>query len=1127
MPMEKTPFKKLKPRIALFVFLSTLPTIFILVYHVFDGRHESYNQSLHQAEQVMGRIVHAQVELTNRSKKLLVGLASFSAIQQPELSVCARQLEAVTRFSSDYSDISLKDPNGITVCSSQTDLIDDHIDAPLRAALRTQEFVASVETDLVSGELGFKFVYPIGLTSPEQFQGVLVATAQSDVWSRELVWLSLPENTVAFVADAKERIVANFPYDASIIGSTVDEGRGTISNLPLFTRQEGQVFLGSDGLARTFVSQHIGSAHDPDSPTLYVGIPVSMTLSGIAFDKLEGAFVLLLLATLFFVFAMLGVRRSILDPIGRLLDATKKLEQGELQLAENAQGASELVELHNSFLRMARARLDSERTLEQTRQQLIASQYHINSHIENTPLGYVSWDKNFICTGWNKTCETLFGYTAEESIGKHGMELIVPPMIRSDLDAVFAQLLNQHGGTHNINENITKDGRLLVCDWYNTPIKDSAGNVVGVSSFMQDITEKIRAEEESKRTKDLLEYSQSAAKVGGWELDIATNELYWTAETYRLHDTTPEEFNPAEKMNAEYYLPEYQPILSKAFKDAVTVGKGYELELELFTTKGRLISVYTTCTVTMKEGVPAKLTGIFQDITDQKAAKNSLQREQSRMESILATAADGIVLIDASGQILSFNRAAEQMFGWSTSQVLGKNLSMLMPEPYQSEHDNYLASYVETREAKIIGKGREVAGLRANGTQFPLHLSVSEWFDGEEQLFTGLVRDITKQKEIQAQLIQTQKMDSLTQLSGGLAHDFNNLLAIIIGNLDFLEESLPADDENLDRVQSALRAADRGADITARMLRFARLKTNYTEVHAPLIVNDLLLEMVEILRRTLGPSFDVELNCDNKPVWVNVDPAEFENVVLNLGLNARDAMPEGGEVSIAVHQEYLESGPVAELEAGNWMHLTFRDSGAGMTPEVQQQIFEPFFTTKSGKGSGLGLAMAYGFVQQAGGHIQVSSEPGGGTVFDLYLPISSLSTAEPISSQIKRLKGGNECILLVDDEIELLKLTESQLLDLGYKVHTASNAEEALAKLRSQQGIDLLITDIVMPGGMLGTELAVVAERSQPSLRILLTSGYTRQVTEDPRYKRFDNLILNKPYRKSDLAQRIREVLEG
>lgn len=847
----------------------------------------------------------------------------------------------------------------------------------------------------------------------------------------------------------------------------------------------------------------------------------------LASDKLQSTVVMFLFAAVCYLVVINAVKKSVLNPIRELLDATKKLEQGELELTTESIAASELIELRDGFIAMAKTRLNHEQELMLVQQERERNEKKLFNHMINTPLGCIFWDKAFRCTGWNKAAEKIFGYTEQEAMGRHATELIVPKDIQGEIEEAFMLFLKQGSGVSKKNHNVTRDGSIIVCEWYNTPIMDTEGTTIGVTSLIQDITMQATFEEKSRTTTDLLAYSQTAAKVGGWELDLETNELFWTAETYRIHEASPETFNPTVDAGVGFFLPASQPVITLALAEAMESGKGYALELETYTAKGRVISVFTNCTVTMKNGKPAKLTGIIQDITEQNLAKNNLNREQLRLKSILATAAEGIILIDNQGTVLSFNIAAEKMFGIAADQVIGQNVSTLMPDPYRAEHDSYLSNYIETREAKIIGKGREVTGKHANGQLFPIGLSVSEWFDGDEQLFTGVVRDLTAQKETQSQLIQTQKMESFSQLSGGLAHDFNNLLAVIMGNLDLLKLKMKDDDENLRPIQSALHAVERGADITDRMLRFSRVKSSFTGFLVSQNVNEMLEEMVDILRQTLGPTFKLGLTCETESVWIRVDPAEFENVILNLGINARDAMDGGGTFTVSASKEYLEDGNDRGLIGGEWLHMIFADTGEGIPRKIQEKIFEPFFTTKTGRGSGLGLAMAYSFAKQNEGHISVNSELGHGTQFHIHLPLSLPPVADSAGDALAVIQGGDESILLVDDERAILELTEQQLTDLGYQVHIASNAEEALVILRDGIDVDLLFTDIMMPGGMLGTELAEVAQRLRPELRVLLTSGFAQPADSTSENNPYASLILKKPYRIQDVSKRIRETLEG
>jgi PAS domain S-box-containing protein len=665
-----------------------------------------------------------------------------------------------------------------------------------------------------------------------------------------------------------------------------------------------------------------------------------------------------------------------------------------------------------------------------------------------------------------------------------------------------------------------------VCDWYNTPIVDANGEVIGVSSLIQDITDRVGSELESKRTTDLLEYSQQAARVGGWELNLETGELYWTDETYRIHDTSPKEFNPTVDAGVSYFLPDAQEIITEALTRATELGEGYALELDTFTTKGRLISVYTTCKVTMRNGKPYLLTGIFQDITERKREKDNFLREQRRLESILETAADSVVIVDRLGAIVSINKAAEEMFLLRSDEVVGQNVSLLMPESDGQAHDGYMSRYYETGAKYLIGNTRDLTAKRSDGSHFSMQISLSEWSHGDEQFFTGVIRDMTEQKEVLARLIQSQKMESLAQLSGGLAHDFNNLLAIVIGNLDILAGQLDLDSENMERLETAIHAAERGADITGRMLKLTRSDQSVASSVEALDINELLVELVTLFRRTLDPTYQINLELDTQPIWVRVNKSEFENVVLNLCVNARDAMPDGGEMTISTEVlPLLDSVDTGSDGSREMVQVSLSDNGPGMSSELITRIFEPFFSTKAGKGSGLGLAMAYSFAASHEGEIKAVSEPGEGTTMQLRLPISNGTDVSPRHGLVKEVPGGSETILVVDDEPDLVVVTEKILQSLGYEVITVASVSSALTVLQSQRRVDLLLSDVVMPGGVLGPELAQLARDARPSIRVVLMSGYVDLQRFSDKAMDASIPLLSKPFRKAELATVVRQAL--
>ncbi|MDG4552499.1 MAG: ATP-binding protein [Candidatus Contendobacter sp.] len=392
-----------------------------------------------------------------------------------------------------------------------------------------------------------------------------------------------------------------------------------------------------------------------------------------------------------------------------------------------------------------------------------------------------------------------------------------------------------------------------------------------------------------------------------------------------------------------------------------------------------------------------------------------------------------------------------------------------------------------------------------------------------------VARDITQRKHAEAQLRQAQKMQAIGQLTGGIAHDFNNLLAIIMGNLELLNEQLATQPELHEMAQQALRATDRGAKLTQRLLAFSRRQPLLAQ---PTDLNKLVLGMLELMRRTLGANIQIETTLASDLEQTLVDPAQFENALLNLVINARDAMPQGGRLTLTTANILIETASEAatqiETPSGPYVMLAVSDTGVGMTPESLERAFEPFFTTKeTGKGSGLGLSMVYGLVKQSNGHITIHSEPGRGATVRLYLPQvahAGRATTESRAADAS-IQGQGETILVVEDDAEVRRFAVSALRGLGYQPLQAADAATALRVLETTPRIALLFTDIVMPGEMDGVKLATEAQRRYPGLRVLLTSGYTEHASLSEGELTAAVEVLAKPYRKADLGRKLRALL--
>ncbi|GLS44235.1 hypothetical protein GCM10007884_22230 [Methylobacterium brachythecii] len=398
---------------------------------------------------------------------------------------------------------------------------------------------------------------------------------------------------------------------------------------------------------------------------------------------------------------------------------------------------------------------------------------------------------------------------------------------------------------------------------------------------------------------------------------------------------------------------------------------------------------------------------------------------------------------------------------------------------------------------------------------------------GRVRAMAGVVMDTTRQHDAEERLNQAQKMEAIGQLTGGVAHDFNNLLTIIVGNLDMIVRR-PGDERRVERLASSgLQAAKRGAEVTEKLLAFSRRQVLRPETVNP---NRLLHDFQALLRRALGETIEVRLELDASLDPVRLDPGQFESAVLNLAVNARDAMPGGGSLTVKTCNAHLDVGELAErpdLLPGAYVLVAVSDTGHGMDAATLARAFEPFFTTKDvGRGTGLGLSQVYGFVRQAGGHAQIKSAPNQGTSIELYLPrsVEKVMEGRPEGPLPLRRAAAGEVVLVVEDEPAVLDMAVESLGELGYRALTATRASEALDRLGGPERIDILFSDVVMPGGMNGVQLSVEARRLRPELRVLLTSGYTGTALDEQGLPP-DLPLLSKPYQRDELANKLRVVL--
>ena len=491
-------------------------------------------------------------------------------------------------------------------------------------------------------------------------------------------------------------------------------------------------------------------------------------------------------------------------------------------------------------------------------------------------------------------------------------------------------------------------------------------------------------------------------------------------------------------------------------------------------------------------------------------------------QRIFDTSLDLILICDKRGTLTRISPSAKAILGYDPTEMSGHSArEFLYPEDLDNTRE-------EMRRARRGGEIRnfECRYVHRDGHVVPL-VWTGVWSEPEQRHFF-IGRDVTERKAVEERLRLAQRMDAIGQLTGGMAHDFNNILGVVIGSLDMLRMGGRLNREDDELVAGAIEASLLGADLIKRLLAFARRQQLKPQRVA---VNELIGNMVAILSRTLGEQTPVVTDL-SPDVWpVDIDPAQLEASLVNLATNARDAMPTGGRLTIrtgnrTLDEDYASIHP--EVTPGDYAMIEVSDTGTGIPPEVLARIFEPFFTTKDpGKGTGLGLSMVFGFVKQSGGHINVYSEASVGTTFRLYLPREHGDESESDSTRvISPAVGGTESVLLVEDNAAMRKVVHRQLTELGYKVTEADGAAAAL-EILARESFDLLFSDVVMPGQLSGIDLAQMAISRYPALRVLLTSGFPETRLSGNGNALQGLHLLSKPYRRTELARKIREVLEG
>jgi len=644
-----------------------------------------------------------------------------------------------------------------------------------------------------------------------------------------------------------------------------------------------------------------------------------------------------------------------------------------------------------------------------------------------------------------------------------------------------------------------------------------------------DITDRKQAEEALRKSEELLSRAQEIAHTGSWKLDLTANHLTWSDEVYRIFGYEPQEFAATYEAFLDAVHPDDRALVDEVYSRSLRDGSdSYELEHRIAQrNSGEVRYVLERCVHERDDaGTIIQSTGMVQDITKRKQADEKLRLSEECFKA-LAEACFGGIIIHDKGLILECNQGLSDITGFSYEEHIGMNgLELIAPESMDTVLANIWSGY---------DQGYEVTGVRKDGSKYPLAIR------GKNITYKGLearvieFRDITDRKQaeverekLQAQLTQAQKMESVGRLAGGVAHDFNNMLGVILGRVELVLEDLEEESRLHDDLKVIQTAAERSAALTRQLLTFARKQII---VPRQLDLNDTVERMLSMLRRLIGEDIDLIW----KPVVplgpIKMDPSQIDQILANLCVNARDAIAGVGSLTIETGRQTFDEAYCRDHPGfipGDFVLLAVSDNGCGMDKKTLDNLFEPFFTTKGvGQGTGLGLATVYGIVKQNNGFINIYSEPDLGSTFKIYLPRQAADDETAIGIPARETSpGGDETILLVEDEPMILDMTTIMLERLGYTVLAAPGPGEAIRLAGEHTGqIDLLMTDVVMPE-MNGRDLAGKITALYPGIRLFFMSGYTANVIAHQGVLDAGVEFIQKPFSKADVAVKLRGVLE-
>ena len=764
----------------------------------------------------------------------------------------------------------------------------------------------------------------------------------------------------------------------------------------------------------------------------------------------------------------------------------------------------------------------------QTEAALLASKERLKTVTNTAQVGLVIVDQQHRYRYSNPAYNRILGLRDDNIVGKRVEEvlpLLYQDQIRSRLDRALAGVRLEF---ELVLPSQTKgEGKRYFTVTYE-PSLDSGEPVVVVVIF--EITERKNAEQAIQQSNEAIREAHRLAKLGNWEWNSITGKTTWSPELFEIFGRAPE-LGPVDIKRAQhYYTPESWSKLSAAMSSSLP-GGAYEFDLEVIRDDGKQRWITSRGqSLHDEKGMAIGLHGTVQDITERKQAELLLRESEERFRELAENITEVFWATDSTKhKLLYISPAYEKIWGRSCASIYENPLTW-MDAIHPEDRQRVMQAAMTKQTIREYDETYRI--VRPDGAVRWIHDQAFPIFgqNGELLKVVGVAEDISSRRNLEEQFRQAQKMEAIGQLAGGVAHDFNNILAAILMQTEMALTDNSLNEESREAFKEIRAASERAANLTRQLLLFSRKQVMKS---SDLDLNEVVINLTKMLQRIIGEHLTLQINLPSDPLYVKADASMLEQVLLNLVVNARDAMPKGGRISITTFSKKLDAASLTnfpEAVPGNYHCLQVTDTGCGIAPENLSKIFEPFFTTKAqGLGTGLGLATVFGIIKQHRGCIQVQSELDKGTLFQIYLPSEeNISPEKPSNQTAAKVKGGNEVILLVEDDNNVRLLTRMMLERSGYKVLTAMNGNEAKTLWQeNRQNIKLLLTDVVMPGGFTGHELGDLFQAENPDLKVILTSGYSPEIAGKELKLKSGQKFLQKPAQPRLLMETIRQSLDG